>query len=331
VRTDPRRAGPLDRVLFESPRADATELAGFREEVLAGLRATRKRISPKFLYDARGSWLFEQICTLPEYYAARAETSILQSCAGEVAALAGPSCCVVELGSGACRKVRLLLDWVRPASYLGMDISRETLGRSARRLARDYPWLEVRGACVDLSGPLEIAGLPAAAGRRLALFFGSSIGNFEPDEARALLRRVHGLVAPDGALLIGVDLRKDPRRLHAAYNDAAGVTARFNLNLLARLRRELGATVDTDGFAHQAFYDEAAGRVEMHLASRRTQALTIDGHSFAMAAGETIHTENSYKYTVAGFTALAGAAGFEVRRIWTDPERLFSVHYLQAA
>jgi dimethylhistidine N-methyltransferase len=307
---------------------EAPEVTDFRDEVLHSLAQRSRRIAPKFFYDGRGSELFDRICELPEYYIPRVETGILRGCAREVARLIGPGCMLVELGSGASRKVRLVLEALRPEAYVGVDISREFLLQSTQRLARDYPWLEVHAACADLCRPFTISDRPRRR-RRLAFYPGSSIGNFEPEAARAFLHDLRALLGPDGALLIGVDLKKDPARLHAAYNDAAGVTAAFNLNLLTRLRRELGADLEADGFAHRAFYDEAAGRIEMHLVARRRQRIGIDGADFAFEAGETIHTENSYKYSVAEFQALAAAAGFRGTRTWTDPELLFSVHYLE--
>ncbi len=309
---------------------EAPEIADFREEVLRGLAGVPKRISPKFFYDRRGSELFDEICQLPEYYLTRVEVGILRASAREIAALTGGDAVLMELGSGSSRKVRLLLEALRPAAYLAVDISRDFLLQTSRRLAYDYPWLEVHAACADLCKPFSVSGLPAS-GRRLAFYPGSSIGNFEPREARTLLRGWLPLLGADGALLIGVDLKKEPAILHAAYNDAAGVTAAFNLNLLSRLRRELGADVKTSAFVHRAFYNEALGRIEMHLASRKTQGLWVDGACFNFVRDETIHTENSYKYTVAEFYALVHSAGYAVERTWTDRDAMFSVHYLRVA
>lgn len=297
------------------------------EEVLQGLAERPRRIAPKFFYDERGSRLFDAICELPEYYLTRAEMAILESAASEVAGLAGPDVTLIELGSGASRKIRLLLEAVRPRRYLGIDISREFLRQSAERLARDYPWLEVHAACADFTQDFELPD-GAGEGKRLAFFPGSTIGNFEPPEALAFLQRVRRLIQPDGALLIGVDLKKDPGILHAAYNDSAGLTAQFNLNLLARLRAELGAELDPRGFRHRAFYNAARGRVEMHLVSRRAQDIRLAGQRFPFAPGEGIHTENSYKHSVDEFHALARGAGLRPRQVWLDAGRLFSVHYL---
>lgn len=300
------------------------------EEVLHGLAARPRHIAPKFFYDERGSRLFDAICELPEYYLTRTEMGILESCAGEVAQLAGPDTTLIELGSGASRKIRLLLEAVRPRSYLGIDISREFLRQSVERLAHDYPWLEAHAACADFMQGLELPGV-AGNGKKLAFFPGSTIGNFEPNEALAFLRRVRRMVQPDGALLIGVDLKKDPGILHAAYNDSAGITARFNLNLLQRLRYELDAEVSPQDFLHRAFYNIARGRIEMHLVSRCAQDILLCGRRFHFAPGEGIHTENSYKYSMEEFDALARAAGLHPCRVWLDERRLFSVHYLSMA
>ncbi|HYA38159.1 MAG TPA: L-histidine N(alpha)-methyltransferase [Candidatus Methylomirabilis sp.] len=304
---------------------DHPSVATLRDEVLQGLAARPRRLAPKFFYDRRGSQLFDAICELPEYYPTRTEMAILESCAGEIAALAGRECTLIELGSGASKKVRLILERLRPRRYLGVDISREFLLESVQRLAGDYPWLEVHAACADFAQDFD---LPRDAGPRLAFFPGSTIGNFEPHEALEFLRRIRRLVQPDGALLIGVDLKKDPQVLHRAYNDGVGVTAAFNLNLLERLRAELGAEIDPRGFRHRAFYNAARGRIEMHLVSRRAQEIRVLGRRFHFAPGESIHTENSYKYSVEEFHALGRGASLQPRRVWLDPERLFSVHYL---
>lgn len=299
----------------------------FRAEVLDGLRGQPKRIAPKFFYDARGSQLFDAICALPEYYPTRTEIGILERYAAQIASLIGPDCLLIELGSGNSAKVRLLLEALRPAAYLPMDISRDQLLHSAQELAADYPWLAVHATCVDYSRHLEIPHVPAGA-RKVAFFPGSSIGNFEPDDTLGFLREVARAVQPDGALLIGVDLKKDLDVLHAAYNDAQGITAEFNLNLLARINRELDADFLLENFEHLAFYDQACGRIEMHLTSRCNQTVVIGDQRFRFAQGERLHTENSYKYDVSEFQDVARKAGFEPARVWIDPLRLFSVHYL---
>lgn len=316
----------LERVHFydEHPKP-ATML----EEVLQGLAMRPRRIAPKFFYDERGSRLFDAICELPEYYLTRTEMGILESCADDVARLAGPDTTLIELGSGATRKIRLLLEALRPRRYFGIDISREFLKQSVQSLAQDYPWLEVHAACADFMQDLH---LPPGAeeGKKLAFFPGSTIGNFEPHEARMFLQQVRCMVQPDGALLIGVDIKKDPGILHAAYNDSAGITAQFNLNLLQRLRTELGAQINLQGFQHRAFYNAKRGRIEMHLVSHCAQDVRIHEQRFHFEPGEGIHTENSYKYTLEEFHAIARAAGLRPRQVWLDAERLFSVHYLSA-
>jgi probable methyltransferase len=308
----------------------APEFADFHGEVLNGLSARPKRIAPKFFYDRRGSALFEEICRLPEYYLARVETGILKAHSREIADLTGRGGVLIELGSGASHKVRYLLDALRPEAYLAVDISREFLLQSTRRLAHDYPWLEVHTACADLCRPLAFSSLPVGK-PRLGFYPGSSIGNFEPEEARVFLQELLPLLGTDGALLIGVDLKKDATILNAAYNDAAGITAAFNLNLLDRMRRELCAQLDIAAYTHHAYFNEDAGRVEMRLVSCKPQHIRINSVFFSFETGESIHTENSYKYTVAEFQTLARAAGYAVERTWTDADEMFSVHYLSIA
>lgn len=304
--------------------------ADLYQEVVRGLSADPKVIAPKFFYDRRGSELFDAICELPEYYPTRTEIGILQQHAREIAGQVGQRCLLIELGSGASRKVRLLLDALRPAAYLGIDISRDFLLSATRRLAADYPWLAVHATCADFCQALALEHCPEGL-RRMAFFPGSSIGNFEPVQAQAFLERLRSLLEPDGALLIGVDVQKNPALLNAAYNDSAGLTAAFNRNLLVRIRRELNAVLDPDGFAHQAFYNAAAGRIEMHLVSQGRQTIRIGQQIFRFQDGETLHTENSYKYTVASFQDLARRAGYRPRAVWTDAAGLFSVHYLELA
>ncbi|MCP5459664.1 MAG: L-histidine N(alpha)-methyltransferase [Gammaproteobacteria bacterium] len=302
-------------------------IADLREEVLKGLATRPKSIPPKFFYDERGSQLFDAICELPEYYLTRTEIGLLRKHCGEIAELAGSECLLIELGSGASKKVRLLLEAVRPASYVGVDISKDFLLQATARLAADYPWLDVQAACADFSRHLNLSYCPSAF-RKLAFFPGSSIGNFEPEQAVVLLRQLRKTLSPDGALLIGVDLKKDPRVLHAAYNDAQGITADFNRNLLWRIRNELDTDLEPESFEHQAFYNERQGRVEMHLLSSCTQSFKIEGRDFRFVAGETVHTENSYKYGIEEFQDLARQAGYRPEQVWTDEKQLFSVHYL---
>ncbi len=302
--------------------------ADFRSEILTGLARSPRQLSPKFFYDQRGSQLFDAITDLPEYYPTRAELSILEQHGETIADFLGRECLLLELGSGSSRKIRVLLDALRPAAYMPMDISREHLLDSAQALVADYPELEVHAACVDYATELELPYCPGHL-PRAAFFPGSSIGNFEPAQARELLQRVAGCLGKGGRLLIGVDLKKDAGVLHAAYNDEQQVTAAFNLNLLQRINRELDADFDLQAFAHEAFYNADAGRVEMHLVSRSDQTVTVAGHRFDFAAGESIHTESSYKYDIDEFLALAGQAGFVPDRVWTDDRQLFSVHCLR--
>ena len=303
----------------------------FREEVLAGLGRARKRLPCKFFYDEAGSRLFDRICELPEYYPTRTEMRIMADHAADMARRIGPGRQVVELGSGSSTKTRLLLDALQsPAAYVPVDISREYLRQSAARLAADYPGVPVLPVCADYTRDFDVPEPSGGACRRLAYYPGSTVGNHEPREARAFLRRLADLVGPGGGLLIGVDLKKDPLRLHAAYNDAAGVTAAFNLNLLARVNRELGADFDLERFRHYAFFNPTRGRIEMHLLSLADQVVHVGGVPVRFETGETIYTESSYKYTPAGFERLVASAGFSLVERWTDREGLFSVQYFVA-
>jgi len=314
----------------DAHRAPPTVDARLRDEVLRGLLADRKTLPPKLFYDARGAELFERICELDEYYLTRAELAILRAHVGEIAALAGPRCALVEYGSGAGVKVRLLLDALEaPAAYVPIDISREQLARVAASLAGDYPHLAVRPLCADYTAPLRLPTLPAGA-RRVAFFPGSTIGNFHPTEAAAFLRRVRNAVGAAGALVLGVDRRKDAATLNAAYDDRAGVTAAFNLNVLARLNRELDADFDLARFRHRAFFASGPCRVEMHLESTKAQTVHVAGVPVRFAKGETIWTESSYKYDLARLRDLAAAAGFVLRRRWTDDAHRFWVAFLEA-
>ena len=317
-------------------RVEAGDREEFREAVLAGLSRTPRAIPPKFLYDARGSELFDAICELPEYYLTRTETGILADCTPELARLAGPGCALVEFGSGSSVKTRLLLDAMPDlAAYVPIDISRHHLDATAARLRRDYPGLRVEPVCADYMAlealPIDLNGADVNGVPRLGFFPGSTIGNLEPHEATAFLRRARTLLGDRGALVLGVDLKKDPQRLHDAYNDSAGVTAAFTLNLLRRMNRELDATFDLARFAHDAFYDPLEGRIEIYFRSLAVQSVAVAGRIFTFAEGERVHTEYSYKYDDAGIAALAKSAGFTIDRTWTDPARLFAVVYLETA
>ena len=301
----------------------------FADNLLEGLTKTPKEIACKYFYDEAGSRLFDRICDLPEYYQTRTETALLTRHAGEIAALMGPGAEIVEFGAGSLRKARILLDALEaPRAYTPLDISGEYLAHVVRSLAADYPALTLRPLVGDFTGVLDIPALPDNP-RRAGFFPGSTIGNFRPDGALCLLRRMRAGLN-EGGLLIGVDLVKDPARLHAAYNDAAGVTAAFNKNLLARANRELGADFDLGAFAHYAPYNAGAQRIEMYLVSLKRQRVNLRGQVFEFAQGEPVHTEDSHKYTIESFREMAARAGFNPRAVWTDEERLFSVHWLES-
>jgi dimethylhistidine N-methyltransferase len=302
----------------------------FRDAVVAGLSRRRKALPCRFLYDERGSALFEQICELPEYYVTRTEMSLLAEHALDIADLAGRHAQLIEFGSGSSRKVRLLLDAFQdPASYVAIDISRDSLRLAADGLAAEFPDLAVVAVCADYLRPFRLPPLPARGdGRRIGFFPGSTIGNFRPEEAVDFLAGCRQVIGRGGVMLVGVDLKKDPALLHAAYNDAAGVTAAFNLNLLERINRELGADFDLDRFAHDAFYNKAEGRIEIYIRSLADQIVTVGGHTIRFTTDERIHTEDSCKYTVAEFQRLAMRAGFRPLRHWVDKDELFSIHLL---
>jgi dimethylhistidine N-methyltransferase len=302
----------------------------FAQDMMRALASRPRSISPKYFYDEQGSRLFDRICELPEYYPTRTEVGILAAKAGEIAAQMGPRAEIVEFGAGSLRKVRLLFEAMdRPARYLPIDISGEHLARSAEALQRDYPGLDVQPVVADYTQRLLLPATLPGAGRRVGFFPGSTIGNFTPAEALHFLQ-VAGQVLRGGALLLGADLVKEPAVLHAAYNDSQGVTEAFNLNLLARANRELGTRFVLENFAHSAFYNAPLQRIEMHLVSRRRQTIAFGGECFGIDEGETLHTENSYKFTVEGLRAMAVRAGFRPGPVWTDAEQLFSVHWLHA-
>ena len=307
-------------------RAEQDDRAEFKDAVLAGLAGTPRAIPAKFLYDARGSALFDAICELPEYYLTRTETEILRRYADDIAAMAGHGCALVEFGSGSSVKSRLLIEAMRDlVAYVPIDISRQHLDVTTARLRRDYPGLNVEPVCADYMALTRLPEDVSAARRRIGFFPGSTIGNLLPVEATAFLRRARGLLGEGGALVLGVDLKKDLRRLHDAYNDAAGVTAQFTLNLLRRMNRELDANFDLSGFAHEAFYNPVEGRIEIYFRSLRPQTVTVAGRGFVFQEGERVHTEYSYKYDDAGIGLLARSAGFAIAHTWTDPVRLFAV------
>jgi dimethylhistidine N-methyltransferase len=319
----------MDTNLARLQAVTPPDAESFADCLLTGLGKTPKEIACKFFYDEAGSRLFEAICELPEYYQTRTEVALLRRHAPEIAALMGREVEIVEFGAGSLRKVRILLDAAKdPRAYTPLDISGDYLENVVRTLAADYPAVILRPLVGDFTQPLEIPALSSNP-RRAGFFPGSTIGNFKPDAAMALLRRMRASLN-GGGLLIGVDLVKDPVRLHAAYNDAAGVTALFNKNLLARANRELGADFDLDAFAHYAPYNAAAHRVEMYLVSLKRQSASLCGGRFDFALGEAVHTEDSHKYTIESFREMACRAGFNPRAVWTDEERLFAVHWLES-
>jgi dimethylhistidine N-methyltransferase len=310
----------------------APKLDSFRDAVLNGLSRPQKRLPCRFLYDERGSDLFEAICETPEYYPTRTEIGILERHAKAMATLIGPDATLIEYGSGAGHKVKLLLHALdRPRAYVGIEVSREILLRATDDLSLDWPTLQVVAICADFLTPMALPPtLQRGGGRRVAFFPGSSIGNFTPAEATRFLAQCRAMIGPGGGMLVGVDLKKDAALLNAAYNDAAGVTADFTLNLLERMNRELGGDFVAGRFAHDAKYDAAAGRVVIHIRSLADQTATVAGRRFSFAKGEGIHTEDSWKYTVSDFQMLARDAGYTPLACWTDPADLFSVHYLGA-
>ncbi|MDB5809509.1 MAG: dimethylhistidine N-methyltransferase [Betaproteobacteria bacterium] len=297
------------------------------DEVWAGLSKPQKELSPKLFYDARGCELFEAICGLPEYYPTRTEVSIMRAHAPAMARLLGRDCALIEIGCGNSDKTRALLAELEPDVFVAVDIAREQLEASCRVIAKAFPQMQVVALRADFAHAFELPRADLGSGRRVLYFPGSTIGNFTPAEAREFLARWAPLLGAGGAALIGVDLKKDPAILNAAYNDAQGVTAEFNLNVLRHINAELGANFDLAGFRHDARYVEATGRIEMHLVSLKAQRVALAGRMLEFRPGETIHTENSCKYEIAEFQALGKAAGFEARACWTDDDRLFSVHY----
>lgn len=304
-------------------------LTDMRSAVLAGLRAEQKHVSPMYFYDADGSELFEQITELPEYYLTRTEIQLFEDYSDAIAERIGSNLCLVEYGSGSSRKIRKLLETARPAAYVPVDISGEHLQANARALHADYPWLNVYPTCTDFTLPFE---LPAAVAElpKAGFFPGSSIGNFAPHAATELLRNVRATLGQGAHMLIGVDRKKSVGLLEAAYDDAAGVTAQFNLNLLQHLNESLEANFDLTQFTHRATYNTEIGAVQMHLVSRCHQQVQVAGELFEFALGESLHTENSFKYHPEEFLALASDAGFTANAQWTDSNQWYGVYLLTA-
>lgn len=301
----------------------------FLHDVLSGLLDTRKSLPCKYLYDQRGSALFDEICELPEYYTTRTEAAIMQQYVAEMVTAIGPDSTVIEYGSGSSTKTRAMLDLLADgATYVPVDISDEHLHKTAEELAAAYPKLYIHPVTADFTGRLRLE-LPENRSR-MVYFPGSTIGNFQTDEAITLLENIREVVGDDGHLLIGVDLWKSPEILQPAYDDRAGTTAEFNLNLLTRINRELDADFNEDNFRHHVVVSESRQRVELSLQSLCEQSVTINGIEIPFAEGELIHTENSHKYTQIRFDRVAHAAGFEIEQVWRDDDDLFSVQLLRA-
>jgi len=300
----------------------------FRSSVLNGLSKAKKAIPSKFFYDARGSDLFDQICDLPEYYPTQTELHLLQKHSEEIAENLGPRNHIIEFGSGSSVKVSTLLNSLHtPLSYVPMDISKNHLLSAAKRLSQSFPYLPIIPICADYTANFDFPDI--GVGKRTGFFPGSTIGNFTPDEACSFLTQARSLLR-GGGMLIGVDLLKEEAILNAAYNDASNVTAAFNKNLLFRCNNELSANFNLDHFHHLAFLNKQESRIEMHLVSDIDQLVHIGDHSFVFVEGETIHTENSYKYTPEEFQRLSVKAGFKPEKVWIDQNNLFSIHYLAA-
>jgi dimethylhistidine N-methyltransferase len=298
-----------------------------RAELIEGLSRKQKQINPKYFYDQQGSELFEQITKQHEYYPTRVEKAILSKHAGEIAYYCREDCILIEPGSGSSEKVRLLLEKLQPAAYVPLDISADFLYKSAQKLGREFPWLSIHAICADFSGQWQ-ARTELKSGRRVIFYPGSTIGNMEPKLAQSFLSNLREWIGHNGSVLIGVDLQKPEHLLNAAYNDAQGVTAEFNLNMLNSINNLVNADFNPDHFSHHAFYNNDHQRIEMHLVSEKSQTVNIDGTLIRFDKGETLHTENSYKYSLASFTALCNAAGFTLEKSWLDEDELFSVHYL---
>jgi L-histidine N-alpha-methyltransferase len=299
------------------------------DELIDGLRRPEMMISPKYFYDERGSQLFEEITRLPEYYPTETELGIMRDNVGEIARLVGKQASLIEFGSGSSLKTRILLEHLDElAAYVPVDISEDHLLESAQQIREEFPHLDVLPVVADFTQPFQLPSPKVMPVRNVVYFPGSTIGNFTNEAALDLLRVMHGEAGEDGALLIGVDLQKDPAIIERAYNDSAGVTAEFNRNMLRHLNREFDADFDLDAFAHSAEYNEEEGRIEIRLVSEQDQEFTLGDVSFSIGKDQAILTEYSHKYTLEGFAAMAEATGFRVERVWMDAERLFSVQYL---
>jgi dimethylhistidine N-methyltransferase len=318
----------LSRSLSPQPQGADT----FAADVVAGLSATPKHVPAKYFYDGAGSQLFERITDLPEYYPTRSEMRILRDEGAEIAKLIAPGAALVEFGSGSSKKARILLRAAPPlAAYVPVDICGEMVEQEAAELRPDFPQLKVLPVTADICFPFELPAEAKAASARVGFFPGSTIGNFEPHEAAAFLRNAARILGASSTLIIGVDLIKPTEILNAAYNDKDGVTAKFNLNLLVRINRELRGNFKLDTFEHHAFFNRERNRIEMHLASLKRQRVKVAGECFEFRAGETIHTENSYKYSVESLGALARGVGWAPAGAWTDKRKYFSIQAFKLA
>ncbi|QDU77110.1 Histidine-specific methyltransferase EgtD [Bremerella volcania] len=301
----------------------------FLSDSLAGLKQSPKQLPCKYFYDQRGSQLFDQICETEDYYLTRTETAIMQRYAGEMGKCLGEGVMLVEFGSGSSIKTRYLLDHlIDPVAYVPVDISREHLRASAGQISGDYPNIKVHPVCADFTKPFSLPNPKRRPSHDAVYFPGSTIGNFQPSQAKQLLASIAHMCGEQGGLLIGIDLRKDREILERAYNDDQGITAEFNLNLLHRMRKELGATLDVNAFEHHAFYNAEKGRIEIYLRSQIDQTIRLDGQTVHVEAGELIHTEYSHKYTIDGFAQMAADVGWTLRRWWTDENDYFAVLHL---
>ena len=313
----------------------STPIAGTSDllsDVIAGLSCDPRTLPCKYFYDERGAALFQNICELPEYYITRTEIDILDRYHAEIAAQLGPNIELIGLGTGAGTKTRILIEGLeKPAVYVPIDISEKQLRKSSMRFQKIFPNLEILPVCADYLQPVVLPSARRKAARNVVYFPGSTIGNFEPDEALQFLQRIANVCGRGGGLLIGVDLQKDRSVIEAAYNDEAGVTAQFNLNLLSHINRETGANFDLNKWQHRAIYNSKAGRIEMYLISTADQTVRIQDRQFDFRAGERILTEHSYKHTPEGFIALAAQAGFDFGKLWTDDARLFGVFYFSCS
>ncbi|WP_163836250.1 L-histidine N(alpha)-methyltransferase [Spartinivicinus ruber] len=297
------------------------------EEILQDLTASPKRIKPKYFYDKVGSQLFDRITQLPDYYVTRTELSILKKYSEAIAQAVGNHTLLVEYGSGSSEKIRVLLEAVQPKAYMPLDISRAHLLDSAQKLANDYPWLEVHAACLDYSQQLSLPNTEYT--HKVGFFPGSSLGNFEPEEAKLFLQRLKQQLGDDSALIIGIDLVKPVEILNKAYNDSQGVTAKFNKNALLHLNKLVNANFNPELFSHKAFFNNEKSRIEMHLVSLIDQIITINNKKIRLAKNESIHTENSYKYTTADFISLASSAGLACTQRWVDDKQWFAIFYVE--